>query len=172
MSQLRIPEALRGFLDRLAHGGAARGLDGLVGPAVVRTPLPVPDGARFDERSYANAAGRRAYKLYVPSGYDGQALPLVVMLHGGTQSPDDFAAGTRMNELAEAQTFPDEIVYTKQSPYQRIVVTRGGAGFQLYLNGNLQSSSPIRRRRSRPTPPDAGTGSTRATSSEMRASPR
>jgi poly(hydroxyalkanoate) depolymerase family esterase len=65
----------------------------------------VPEGARFEERAYTNAAGSRAYKLYVPSGYTGQAVPLVVMLHGCTQSPDDFAAGTRMNELAEEQTF-------------------------------------------------------------------
>jgi poly(hydroxyalkanoate) depolymerase family esterase len=47
----------------------------------------------------------RAYKLNVPSGYNRQALPLVVMLHGCTHSPDDFAAGTRMNDLAEEQTF-------------------------------------------------------------------
>jgi len=67
--------------------------------------VPVPDGARFEERSFANAAGSRTYKVYVPSGYTGQTLPLVVMLHGCTQSPDDFAAGTRMNELAEEQTF-------------------------------------------------------------------
>ena len=70
-----------------------------------RAPAPLPDGARFEERTYANEAGSRAYKLYVPSGYTGQPLPLVVMLHGCTQSPDDFAAGTQMNELAEEQTF-------------------------------------------------------------------
>jgi poly(hydroxyalkanoate) depolymerase family esterase len=105
VSGARLPDALRGFLDRLAQGGGARGLDGLAGPTVVRAPLRIPDGARFDDRSYANAAGSRAYKLYVPSGYHGQALPLVVMLHGCTQSPDDFAAGTRMNDLAEEQMF-------------------------------------------------------------------
>jgi poly(hydroxyalkanoate) depolymerase family esterase len=65
----------------------------------------VPDGAQFEERNYANETGRRSYKLYVPSGYNARALPLVVMLHGCTQSPDDFAAGTRMNQLAEELTF-------------------------------------------------------------------
>lgn len=47
----------------------------------------------------------RSYKLYVPSSYAGSALPLVVMLHGCTQTPDDFATGTRMNTLAESQGF-------------------------------------------------------------------
>ena len=104
MGKIGMPDALRGFLDRVGQPGAP-GLDGLVGPTPVRPPIAVPDGARFEERSYANAAGSRAYKLYVPSGYTGQALPLVIMLHGCTQSPDDFAAGTQMNALAEEQTF-------------------------------------------------------------------
>jgi poly(hydroxyalkanoate) depolymerase family esterase len=64
----------------------------------------VPESAKYIEGAYSNAAGSRAYKLFVPSGYDGQSLPLVVMLHGCTQSPDDFAAGTRMNFIAEEQT--------------------------------------------------------------------
>jgi len=105
MSTPQMPEALRGFMDRIGQLGHVDGIDGLVGPAVGRAPAPLPDGARFEERTYANQAGSRAYKLYVPSSYTGQALPLVVMLHGCTQSPDDFAAGTQMNELAEEQTF-------------------------------------------------------------------
>jgi spermidine synthase len=46
-----------------------------------------------------------------------------------------------LTSLAEDEMFADEIVYTKDTPYQRIVITRGTAGFQLFLNGNLQFSS-------------------------------
>jgi poly(hydroxyalkanoate) depolymerase family esterase len=73
-------------------------------PAPAAVPDVVPEGGRFIEAAYSNPAGRRVYKLYIPSGYHGQALPLLVMLHGGTQSPDDFAAGTRMNAIAEERS--------------------------------------------------------------------
>ena len=80
------------------------GLQGWMRPAPLSTPDIVPDGGKFIEEIYTNSAGSRAYKLYIPSRYQGQAVPLVVMLHGGTQTPDDFAAGTRMNVIAEEET--------------------------------------------------------------------
>ncbi|TFV35598.1 PHB depolymerase family esterase [Bradyrhizobium frederickii] len=74
---------------------------------ITRAPLSpsdiVPEGTRFMAGKFSNAAGSRTYKLFIPSRYQGQRLPLIVMLHGCTQSPDDFAAGTRMNFLAEEQ---------------------------------------------------------------------
>ncbi|QRE74305.1 extracellular catalytic domain type 1 short-chain-length polyhydroxyalkanoate depolymerase [Methylobacterium aquaticum] len=121
-----MPEALKtfrspgGLADLLRAGGLPDGaLDGLAGnltgnlashlPAGLgeglkpRRSVPVPEGARFEERSFSSAAGSRTYKVYVPAGREGQGLPVVVMLHGCTQDPDDFALGTRMNALAEAQ---------------------------------------------------------------------
>ncbi|HYZ32758.1 MAG TPA: PHB depolymerase family esterase [Crenalkalicoccus sp.] len=97
----QMPEALRGFLDRLNQGGLEQGLAGLTQRSPTRAPEPLPEGAQFVAGSFSGDAGSRGYKLYIPSTYRGEPVPLVVMLHGCTQSPDDFAAGTQMNALAE-----------------------------------------------------------------------
>ena len=99
-AQPRMPRA---FFDR-AKERPGFGLRDLVKRAPPSTADIVPEGAKFIEDAYSNPAGRLAYKLFVPSRYRREPIPLVVMLHGCTQSPDDFAAGTRMNFIAEKQT--------------------------------------------------------------------
>ena len=81
-------------------------------------PAPAAPGATgaaaaFIAGEHVAGAGSRAYKLFVPPGHEGRSLPLMVMLHGCTQDPDDFAAGTRMNEAAERDGF--FVLYPAQS---------------------------------------------------------
>ncbi|GAA4342682.1 polyamine aminopropyltransferase [Variovorax defluvii] len=49
-----------------------------------------------------------------------------------------FFFAEHVTTLAEDRFYQDRIVFSESSPYQRIVVTRGGAGHRLFLNGNLQ----------------------------------
>jgi len=66
-------------------------------PVGARTPDSV---GSFEARTHRGPAGSIDYMLYRPAGAR-PAMPLVVMLHGCTQSPEDFARGTRMNQLAD-----------------------------------------------------------------------
>lgn len=126
------PGPLQGVTDTIRQALASAGLAGAFAPQQPAAPAraagheavidvvaresgeqgraPEPGVARgegrFLRRSFSHAVGSRDYKLYVPAGRAGAGkpapLPLVVMLHGCTQSADDFAAGTQMNRLADA----------------------------------------------------------------------
>lgn len=76
-----------------------------VGPGTEAPAQRSSRAGQFIAGVHAEGAASLEYKLYVPPGCHGKALPLVVMLHGCTQNPDDFAAGTRMNDFALERGF-------------------------------------------------------------------
>jgi poly(hydroxyalkanoate) depolymerase family esterase len=60
----------------------------------------------FIVKEIDTADGPRRYKLFIPSGYNkAKPAPLLVVLHGCTQDPDDIARGTRFNEIAGSRGF-------------------------------------------------------------------
>ena len=81
-------------------------------PAVERE-RPAAPRERFLSFVHTSPLGSRAYKLYVPGTHRNEPMPLVVMLHGCKQNPDDFAAGTRFNDVAEELGFL--VAYPAQS---------------------------------------------------------
>ncbi len=72
-------------------------------PKTSRTKHSVPRDASFKTMTHKGPFGTRSYKIYRPAAAHSAptALPLLVMLHGCGQTPDDFARGTGMNALAE-----------------------------------------------------------------------
>ncbi len=107
-----LPDGLPASLEAMRFDLSGSAMPGMVEPDQAHEVEAVAPG-QFLAHSFANHAGSRAYKLYVPTGYHGQALPLVVMLHGCKQHPDDFATGTGFNLLAEET--PCLVLYPAQA---------------------------------------------------------
>jgi poly(hydroxyalkanoate) depolymerase family esterase len=84
-------------------------------PAPAPSGTPPPEPGSFESHPFNSDAGARAYKLYVPAGTSAAPRPLLVMLHGCTQSADDFALGTQMNRHADAHGLL--VVYPEQSKH-------------------------------------------------------
>ncbi len=74
-------------------------------PPAQTVPPPAEGAGRFDSGRHEHGGLGRDYKLFIPAAAGTRALPLLVMLHGCTQDPDDFAAGTGMNALARSGAF-------------------------------------------------------------------
>jgi poly(hydroxyalkanoate) depolymerase family esterase len=84
-----------------------------VAPAMRRAPHGAPLEPGFTRHCHTSPAGALDYLLYIPPGLDTAGAPLLLMLHGCTQTPDDFARGTRMNRLAAAHGYV--VAYPAQS---------------------------------------------------------
>ena len=104
---------LAGATARIQRGLAGRNAAPAPAPPTRPAAAQAPTLGTITRGAYSGPAGTRAYDLYVPSRLAGTPA-LVVMLHGGTQTPADFAAGTRMNELAERDGFL--VAWPEQDP--------------------------------------------------------
>ncbi|MDM0106906.1 PHB depolymerase family esterase [Variovorax sp. J22R24] len=80
-----------------------------VEPPLAPRPSPLPATETQEEQwidgLFAHQHRSIAYKLFVPTQGAGEPRPLLLMLHGCTQHPEDFAAGTQMNQLAREHGF-------------------------------------------------------------------
>jgi poly(hydroxyalkanoate) depolymerase family esterase len=110
---IQLRRVRSGWLPR-RRAFPSRGASGLRRPHRPASPAAKPPAGRFDAFSYTNAAGTRGYRLYVPASPTGHPLPLIVMLHGGTQDAATCAAATGMNDRAEREKFL--VAYPEQAP--------------------------------------------------------
>ena len=94
-------------VDAAAHAAPIEGEFRVIDEGQARS-APAPARPRADgkaRRRFSCAAGELEYLLHIPPGLDPAGAPLLLMLHGCTQTPEDFARGTRMNQLAQAHGY-------------------------------------------------------------------
>ena len=107
------PETLLGALR--GHGGPRGRSAGQPAMRGLRqAPPDLPDGASWAARRFDGPEGGRDYRLFLPTPREGGPVGLLVMLHGCTQNPKDFARGTRMNAVAERHGFA--VIWPQQGP--------------------------------------------------------
>src|SRR5437868_12074803 len=106
---------MRRQLSRVAYWSLLVLILWVVAGFVAPVPLRADAGnAMLQQYIDTGPAGSRPYFVYTPANYQvGSAVPLIVMLHGCTQTPADFAAGTQMNQLADQKQFI--VVYPQQT---------------------------------------------------------
>lgn len=114
-----VTETIRRALavGRVAEAAPSFGSESVIDVAarVVPAGKAGQRGGSFESHQFSNEAGTRAYKVYVPELQPDAPRAVIVMLHGCTQSADDFAAGTRMNRLADEHGFL--VVYPEQAAH-------------------------------------------------------
>lgn len=101
----------RTISDAFAQAGLAK-----AAPMQFRKPggaAPLPEGAEFRHASFKGRSGSRDYRTYIPASAVEGITGIVMMLHGCTQTPEDFAQGTGMNAQAETHRFV--VIYPAQS---------------------------------------------------------
>ncbi|WP_374302066.1 PHB depolymerase family esterase [Paracoccus sp. (in: a-proteobacteria)] len=85
-------------------------------PAVSRPARPAP--GTFISDTFACPEGALDYRFYTPAGSVRRRMPMVVMLHGCSQTAMDFALGTGMNRLADE--FGVLVLYPQQAPQANV----------------------------------------------------
>jgi poly(hydroxyalkanoate) depolymerase family esterase len=130
-AMLQVTETIRRALTAAQSGVTAAGFDDASVIDVASSVVPpgdnqswrsepptsvvreMPQPGCFEQREFRSGAGSLAYKVYIPAGHPDAPRAMMVMLHGCTQSADDFAAGTQMNRLADEHGFL--VVYPEQA---------------------------------------------------------